>query len=182
MACHPRQNLQHCQFHVVGLGGRREEISAGVRNNQSMSNYLVAARNQEEGSSWGRSSANSLFYLAKERPLKAADAGYGGRRPSRSPSSHTFYSRHDQLLPWPSQEMSVSNYPLMDTLNSAMFRLSMEDLVIKKVLFCAVNSPSPARPSQPARTVEGEFTVQRYQILCSVLEQKQGKNPAYNIW
>ena len=63
--------------------------------------------------------------------------GGSGRRPYTvalgTPASSGLVGRG--LNRWPRnsssglQKMSVSNYPLMDTLNSAMFRLSLEDLV-----------------------------------------------------
>ena len=67
--------------------------------------------------------------------------GASGRRPRTVP--HRRFTASDAATAsvglvgrgssqWPHivpQKMSVSNYPLMDTLNSAMFRLSLEDLV-----------------------------------------------------
>ena len=78
-----------------------------------------------------RTANKSLFSLATEPSLETrkwdiSNSGGTNRRIGRSVT----FGLPSYYHPESSNKMSsVSNYPLMDTLNSAMFRLSLEDLV-----------------------------------------------------
>ena len=88
--------------------------------------YRPHTQPQYEPWGGGRTGARSLFNLATEPSLEPYrwDTDRFGRHPTNTIS---FRKTSNKMS-------SVSNYPLMDTLNSAMFRLSMEDLVSHKEL------------------------------------------------
>ena len=78
----------------------------------------------------GRSASRSLFSLATDPSLESRkwDSHTGGT--NRRIGRHVTFGVPSYYHRESSHKMSsVSNYPLMDTLNSAMFRLSLEDLV-----------------------------------------------------
>ena len=81
---------------------------------------------------WGGSigAGRSLFSLATDPSLESRkwDSHTGGT--NRRIGRHVTFGVPSYYHRESSHKMSsVSNYPLMDTLNSAMFRLSLEDLV-----------------------------------------------------
>ena len=100
--------------------------------------YQRRPHTQPQIEPWGGFEANrtanrSPFSLATQPSLETRKwDSYSG---TNRRSGRITFGLPSYYHPESSNKMSsVSNYPLMDTLNSAMFRLSLEDLVSQWVL------------------------------------------------
>ena len=97
--------------------------SCNFKSHRNTSKFVTF---EEPGSLVKAQEANSLFQLTLKRPsieaLREDIYGLG--------TNKNKHNNNDSQIRTCNNKMSMtSSYPLMDTLNSAMFRLSMEDLV-----------------------------------------------------